>query len=244
MQTGWPKFQCFICEWDSRDKANHFVKKDWKPRESFVLGEKNIVNEPLVHRDKVILPPLHIKLGLMSQFVKAQKKNNSQTITVFKEKFPKLSSAKIDAGVFVGPQIRQCLNDSSFTGGFSETELAAWESYRSVVDGFLGRNRNPHLKEVIEKLVLDFQRLGATMSLKLHFLHSHLDIFPDNNCDVSDEHGEQFHKTISSMDRRYSSQCTPVMLADYCWTLMQEDHQTEHRRKHRRNISDSKYFSV
>ena len=37
----------------------------------FVLGEKNIKNVPLVNREKVLLPPLHIKLGLMKQFVKA-----------------------------------------------------------------------------------------------------------------------------------------------------------------------------
>ena len=32
------------------------------------------------------------------------------------------------------------------------------------------------------------------MSLKIHFLHSHLDFFPENLGDVSDEHGERFHQ--------------------------------------------------
>ena len=32
------------------------------------------------------------------------------------------------------------------------------------------------------------------MSLKLHFMDSHLNFFPENMCDVSDEHGEQYHQ--------------------------------------------------
>ncbi|UYV84991.1 hypothetical protein LAZ67_X004186 [Cordylochernes scorpioides] len=41
------------------------------------------------------------------------------------------------------------------------------------------------------------------MSLKIHFLHSPLDFFPDNLGAVSDEHGERFHQDISSMEKRY-----------------------------------------
>jgi len=36
------------------------------------------------------------------------------------------------------------------------------------------------------------------MSLKIHFLHSHLDFFPSNLGDFSDEHGERFHQDISA----------------------------------------------
>ncbi|UYV76679.1 hypothetical protein LAZ67_14001721, partial [Cordylochernes scorpioides] len=45
--------------------------------------------------------------------------------------------------------------------------------------------------------------LGCNMSLKIHFLHSHLDLFPDNLGAVSDEHGERFHQDISSMEKQY-----------------------------------------
>ncbi|UYV68012.1 Transposase [Cordylochernes scorpioides] len=49
------------------------------------------------------------------------------------------------------------------------------------------------------------------MSLKIHFLHSHLDFFPDNLGAVSDEHGERFHQDISSMEKRYQESmcCSP-----------------------------------
>ena len=42
-----------------------------------VVGEENVIREILVERDKIILPPLHIKLGLMKQFVKALDKDGS-----------------------------------------------------------------------------------------------------------------------------------------------------------------------
>jgi len=34
-------------------------------------AEANIINEPSVVREKIIIPPLHIKFGLMKQFVNA-----------------------------------------------------------------------------------------------------------------------------------------------------------------------------
>ena len=47
---------------------------------------------------KIMLPPLHIKLGLMKNFVKAMPAFN-----YLAEKFPRLSEAKIKEGIFAGP---------------------------------------------------------------------------------------------------------------------------------------------
>ncbi|EFN78917.1 hypothetical protein EAI_12044, partial [Harpegnathos saltator] len=57
------------------------------------------------------------------------------------------------------------------------------------------------------------------MSLKLHYLHSHLDFFPDNLGDVSEEQDERFHQDIKEMERRYQERWNATMLADYCWCL-------------------------
>ena len=65
MQLGYIKYCCFLCEWDSRDKKNHYVNKLWPKRISLTLGEENVVNPPLVIPEKIYLPPLHIKLGLI-----------------------------------------------------------------------------------------------------------------------------------------------------------------------------------
>ena len=42
--------------------------------ENMLVGEKNVIAEVLVERDKIILTPLHIKLGSMKQFVKSMNK--------------------------------------------------------------------------------------------------------------------------------------------------------------------------
>jgi hypothetical protein len=52
------------------------------------------------------------------------------------------------------------------------------------------------------------------MSLKLHFMQSHLDFFPGNMGVLSDKHGERFHQDISRMEKRYSGKWNPDMLAD------------------------------
>ena len=44
-----------------------------------------------------------------------------------------------------------------------------------------------------------FEARGWRMSLKVHFLHAHLDYFPQNLGDMSEEHGERFHQDIKSM---------------------------------------------
>ncbi|GBN48511.1 hypothetical protein AVEN_7895-1 [Araneus ventricosus] len=47
------------------------IKKVWSKRQFLIQGVKNKENEPLVASEKIHLPPLHIKLGLMKNFVKA-----------------------------------------------------------------------------------------------------------------------------------------------------------------------------
>ena len=70
-QGGYTKYPCFLCLWDSRAKDKHWNQRTWLVRASMTVGENNVINEPLVDREKIIFPPLHVKLGLMKQFVKA-----------------------------------------------------------------------------------------------------------------------------------------------------------------------------
>jgi len=60
------------------------------------------------------------------------------------------------------------------------------------------------------------------MSLKIQFLYSHLDFFPENLGKVSDELGERFLQDILAMQKRYQGKWTSSMLADYCWTLKRD----------------------
>jgi len=69
------------------------------------------------------------------------------------------------------------------------------------------------------------------MSLKIHFLDSHLDFFPDNLGTVSDEHGELFHQDISALEKGYQGQRSARMLSDYCWMMKRDVPDAKHRRK-------------
>ena len=69
------------------------------------------------------------------------------------------------------------------------------------------------------------------MSIKLHFLHSHLDDFPENLGAVSDEQGERFHQDLKVIEVRYQCKWDEHMLADYCWSIKRDCSHTEHSRK-------------
>lgn len=92
-QGGYTKTPCFMCTFDNRDRANHWTKDFYDPR-TLVVGEMNVVRESLVDPAKIILPPLHIKLGIMKQFVKAMSKDGD-AFKYLHELFPSLSEAKI-----------------------------------------------------------------------------------------------------------------------------------------------------
>ncbi|UYV72732.1 hypothetical protein LAZ67_10000444 [Cordylochernes scorpioides] len=110
-------------------------------------------------------------------------------------------------------------------------EAAAWNSFRNVCKNFLGSVKVENYRDIVNDLLLSYKALGCNMSLKIHFLHSHLDFFPDNLGAVSDEHGERFHQAISSMEKRYKGKWSPAMLADDCWALKRDLPQAKYRRK-------------
>ncbi len=114
LQGGFTKFPCYLCLWDSRDTKAHYHRRDWPQRTEFSVGRNNVKWEPLVDPRKVLMPPLHIKLGLMKQFVRALDKE-SAAFKYLQDFFPKLSEAKVKAGVFVGPQIKKILECNEFT---------------------------------------------------------------------------------------------------------------------------------
>ena len=76
MQAGFTKYCCFLCLFDRRAVSQYYKQKDWGSRITFVPGEHSRKENPLVDMNKVLLPPLHIKFGLMN-FVKALHKNGA-----------------------------------------------------------------------------------------------------------------------------------------------------------------------
>lgn len=229
LQSGYTKFMCFLCTWDSRMKSEHYTRRTWPPRETSKLGSHNVIHEPLVEKEKIILPNLHIKLGITKQFVKALD-HNKPAFQYLKNKFPKISDAKIKEGIFVGPQIRELMLDEKFAATMDNHELTAWGAFKQVCQGFLGKYKAANYAASVDGLIESYQQLGCNMSLKLHFLHSHLSFFPENG-DVSDEHGERFHQSIARMENRYKGKWSPAMLADFCWNLQRDEPNAAYKRK-------------
>lgn len=107
-KSGYTKFPCYLCEFDSRDRENHWTKV-YKAR-ALKIGEKNVLKQALVKPSNILIPPLHLKLGIMKQFVKALP-NDGAAFLYLRKKFPGLSDAKVKEGVFVGPDIRKLMKD-------------------------------------------------------------------------------------------------------------------------------------
>ena len=61
--------------------------------ENLVPGEKYIRNRLIVDKDKILLLPMHIKLGLMKNFVKATNKKGKD-FEFLREKFPEVGDSK------------------------------------------------------------------------------------------------------------------------------------------------------
>ena len=228
-QGGYTKYPCFLCYWDSRATAEHWVRNEWPQRQSLASGDKNVINDPLVDRKNIVFPPLHIKLGLMKQFVKALD-HSGECFSYICSTFPGLSEEKKKAGIFDGPQIRTLMRDPYFITSMNETEERAWNAFCNVVQNFLGNKKADNYEEIVEELLMSLRDLGCRMSIKVHYLHSHLDSFPENLGDVSEEQGERFHQDIKTMEERYQGRWDSHMMADYCWSLMRDNPEDVHQR--------------
>jgi len=55
-------------EWLGGKKS--FIQKDCPKQQSLTAEQKNVLNTPLINHEKVYLPQVHIKLGLIKNFVK------------------------------------------------------------------------------------------------------------------------------------------------------------------------------
>jgi len=77
IQRGYTKCRCFLCEWDSRVRDKYWETVHWPKREQLQPGSKNVSNVSLVDREKILLPPLYIKLGMIKEFVKVLRQKQS-----------------------------------------------------------------------------------------------------------------------------------------------------------------------
>jgi hypothetical protein len=69
------------------------------------------------------------------------------------------------------------MKDQDFERSLNESEKAAWRSFQKFVKNFLGNKKAENDDDMISELIENCRALGCNMSLKMHFLDSHLD-FP------------------------------------------------------------------
>ncbi|XP_061424379.1 uncharacterized protein LOC133352633 isoform X2 [Lethenteron reissneri] len=197
----------------SRHTKAHYHMRDWPQRTEFSVGRNNVKWEPLVDPRKVLMPPLHIKLGLMKRFVSAVDKE----LAAFKhlqDFFPKLSEPKVKPGVFVGPQLKKILECNEFPKKLTSKEKVAWTALSQWFVASWAITRSKTMWSWL-RLVKNYGTTGCRMSIKVHILDAHLDKIKENMGAYSEEQGEHFYEDILDFERCYQGQYYENMMRDY-----------------------------
>ncbi|GBO05250.1 hypothetical protein AVEN_201922-1 [Araneus ventricosus] len=139
-------------------EKKHYIKKVWSKRQFLIPDVKNEKNEPLSASEKIILPPLHIKLGLMKNFVKAMDCGGSG-FQYLRLKFPKIPMKDLATSLHMQLYL---LNDS-----YNDARLFREYNYSSKVRTFI-KNYLPVLKCYSENLHL-YRSRSKLKTKKLNF---------------------------------------------------------------------------
>lgn len=67
------------------------------------------------------------------------------------------------------------------------TGTEAWLAFKNVVNKFVGNHKHLNYKNTIATFLNICKNLGWNMSIKLQFLNSGLDFFPENLGDFSEK---------------------------------------------------------
>ena len=87
------------------------------------------------------------------------------------QNWKKVFSLVTNTSPYQGRILRKLLQDN---------EKAVWNSFKFVIKGFLGNRRAQNYEDLVNNRLQSYQKLGCNMSLKIHFLHSHLDFSQRN----------------------------------------------------------------
>lgn len=235
LKRGNPSYPCFKCLWDhsKRGKDKHYTDFEWpkRPEEPTKDEYSMEYDNYLVNPDSFIIPALHLELGAGTQLIATLAKSidkggeevNRAALSRLYEIFAYKTKAKIDGGIFNGPELRKLLADDAFENLLNAKFQRALRALRCLVHNFFGNRKHPNYKQMVQEFITSYHEIGANMTVKLHFLHNHLDEFPDNLGHFSEQHGERFHKDIRTMETRYSGKDYSAMLSDYCWFLLREN---------------------
>ena len=112
----------------------------------------------------------------------------------------------------------------------NEDEHTTWNCLKDVCRNFLGFHRADNYPEFVTNILHSYEVSGCEMSLKVHFLASHLHFCHKNLGNVFDERGERFHQDIAAIEKRCKGKLPARMLADYCWSKKRDGSDLKHKR--------------
>ncbi|GBL92371.1 hypothetical protein AVEN_174670-1 [Araneus ventricosus] len=118
----------------------------------------------------------------------------------------------------------------------NKAERKAWTSFASVVGNFLGKRKAENYVELVNEMLNSLNSFGCNMSIKVHYLHSHSDRFPENLGDTSEEQGERFYQYIKTMKDRYQGRWDTHMMADYRWSFKRDCSKVHSRMSRKRSF--------
>jgi hypothetical protein len=139
----------------------------------------HITHPAVVDKSKIFLRPLLINFGLIKMSVKAMDKE-SKGFTYLRQKFPKISEAKMKEGIIAGLEIKKLFEDQGFSTELNSTERRAWKAFQNVCRNFLGNEKAENYSEIMKELISSYSAMGCNVSLKPNFLHAHLDLICPN----------------------------------------------------------------
>jgi len=76
----------------------------------------------------------------MKNFVKGMDKTG-HVFQCVRNKFPNVNDSKIKEGIFIGPQIRELMQDKQLDKDLNETERKTWLSFKRICKDFLGNHK-------------------------------------------------------------------------------------------------------
>lgn len=111
------------------------------------------------------------------------------------------------------------MKSEKFTNVLTHNYRRAWDAIKAVIEGVLGKNRVQldEMKRLVKTMLSYFHKINSSMTLKLHFMHHHLDEFLQQLPSESDEQGERFHQVTMPMEKRYKGKQLDALLAEVCW---------------------------
>ena len=140
---------------------------------------------------RVLFPPLHLKLALVNQFVRALDKE-SPAFNNLQDFFPKLSVTKVEACFFIGSEIKKHMESKELPKKLTRMERAAWYSFVTVVLGFL-ESQDRKLCGAFWDLGDKLRQYGLQNVSIFHILDAHLDKIKKNTGSYSEEQCKHFH---------------------------------------------------